>query len=157
MKEKIALKHVPLLSWDLSNPASALKNNRAMEVAQLTQLAEKNRWQIDIKSELEVYYHAIVLTDIQQNIQWVNQGFQSMTGYPPEFAIGKKPSFLHGKNTSTEVKQRIRENLGLGRRFTETLINYRKNREEYRCLITIVPLANSADQITHFMALEREI
>ncbi|MCE7057429.1 PAS domain-containing protein [Algoriphagus sp. AGSA1] len=157
MKEKITLKHVPLLSWDLSNPLSALKNNRAIELAQLTQLAGKNGWQVDIKSELEVYYHAIVVTDIQQNIHWVSQGFQSMTGYQPEFAIGKTPSFLQGENTSTEVKQRIRENLGSGRRFTETLINYRQNREEYRCQITVVPLSNWVNEITHFMALEREI
>ncbi len=157
MKEKITLKHVPLMSWDVSNPASALKINRAEELHQLSVLAEKNGWQIDVKSELEVYYHALVLTDLRQNILWVNQGFQSMTGYHPEFAIGKKPSFLQGKNTSSQVKQRIRENLGLGKRFTETLINYRKNREEYRCLITIVPLTNSSNDITHFMALEREI
>ena len=39
-------------------------------------------------------YEALVVTDLNKKIVWVNNGFFDMTGYPKGFAIGKKPTFL---------------------------------------------------------------
>lgn len=80
-----------------------------------------------------------------------------MTGYSPNFSLGKKPSFLQGNKTCMKARARIGKNLNMGRRLTETLTNYRRNGEEYICQISIIPLFNSTQDITHFLALETEV
>ena len=147
----------PLMSWDISNPIFNHRCKISSDLENLNTLRTSNKWEIDFSKELSVNYQTLVLTDINQQILWVNDGFQDMTGYSPDFALGKKPSFLQGINTATEVKNRIRNGLILGERISETITNYKKNGREYECLISIIPLYDSNKRITHYLALEREV
>lgn len=101
-------------------------------------------------------YDALVVTALDQNIVWVNQGFTEMTGYNKKFALGKRPSFLQGEKTSKSTVRDISEQLKSSQCYTGSITNYRKNGETYRCEIKILPLYNSNNELTHFMALERE-
>ncbi|WP_299534637.1 PAS domain-containing protein [Ulvibacterium sp.] len=101
-------------------------------------------------------YEALVVTDVEKKIIWTNKGFPEMTGYPKSFAIGKSPTFLQGRNTSLETKKEIRKLLKQQKRFSRTLINYRKNGEAYLCCIDVLPLFNSRREVTHFLAMEKE-
>ena len=145
------------MSWDISNPKSSVKLEKSEELHRLMKLAELNQWEVDLKKVLSEQYQALVLTDLNQKILYVNQGFHAMTGYTPDFAIGKKPTFLQGNSPSAAVTKRFRENLNSGRRFTESIVNYRQNGEEYVCQISIVPLFNSNNTLTHYLALENEV
>ena len=80
-----------------------------------------------------------------------------MTGYHKNYALGKKPSFLQGEKTSEATKQKIREKLKTEHGYEGSILNYRKNGEAYRCRIKIIPLYDSKKQLTHFIALEREL
>ncbi len=101
-------------------------------------------------------YEALVVTDVNKKIIWVNNGFREMTGYPKSFAVGKNPKFLQGKATSQKTKNEIRQLLKQQKRFSKSLINYRKSGEEYLCYIDVLPLYNSKEEVTHFLAMERE-
>ena len=101
-------------------------------------------------------YEALVVTNSEIKIIWANNGFQEMTGYAKRFAIGKKPSFLQGVNTSEETKLEIRHLIAQQRRFSASIINYRKNGEEYHCHIEVFPLFDSNNVLTHYMAMEKE-
>ncbi len=80
-----------------------------------------------------------------------------MTGYTSKFAIGKTPKILQGINTLVETRKKISKQLELNKPFTQTIINYRKNKEEYLCMVSIFPIKNINHEITHFIALEKEI
>ncbi len=123
----------------------------------LSHLSKRFLWKNNIRTILSTEYEALVLTNIDKKIVWVNQGFEKMTGYSSSFAIGKKPTFLQGKNTSNNTRAIFRQNLQKGTHFCDTLVNYRKNGEEYICQIELFPLQNTAGHITHFLALEQEI
>ena len=41
--------------------------------------------------------------------------------------------------------------------FTETVVNYRKNGETYLCQIKVVPLYNEVNELTHYLAFEKEL
>ncbi|WP_192349605.1 PAS domain-containing protein [Algoriphagus sp. Y33] len=157
MKNNKIEKFAPLMSWDISSPVSGIRAKKAKDLEALEGFSELHHWQVDLNKELMAGYQTLVLTDSNQQILWVNQDFHTMTGYTPEFAIGKKPTFLQGVKTSENVKRRIREGLAAGRSITESVINYRKSGEEYACHISIIPLIHSTRGITHFLALEREI
>ncbi|WP_115462913.1 PAS domain-containing protein [Winogradskyella aurantiaca] len=102
-------------------------------------------------------YDAIVITDKQQKIVWVSEGFYDMTGYSSSYAVGKQPTFLQGKDTQTSTKERIRVNLDNNNNFSASLINYKKNGEEYICQLKLFPLKDPDNNITHYLALERRL
>jgi PAS domain S-box-containing protein len=102
-------------------------------------------------------YDALVITDLNQEIVWVNEGFTEMTGYHKKYALRKRPSFLQGAKTSKTIKKQIREQLKTHYCYKGTITNYRKNGEAYRCQINIFPMYGSKGEPTHFIALEKEL
>ena len=157
MIKKSMGKYILLFSWDISNPKSSVRLEKSEELRRLMKLAELNHWEVDLKKLLSEEYKTVVLTDLNLEILYVNQGFHAMTGYTPDFAIGRKPTFLQGNSPSATVTKKFRENLTSGRRFTESIVNYRQNGEEYVSQISIVPLFNSSKILSHYLALENEV
>ncbi|MDT0690016.1 PAS domain-containing protein [Salegentibacter sp. F188] len=150
----------PLAGMDISSTSfhSALNRKRKeRELKSLKQFQKRFEWQFDINSVLDEEYDALVLTDATRVINWVSKGFYEMTGYAASFAIGRTPDFLQGQNTPEEIKKRVSRKLKEEIIFTETFTNYRKNNEEYLCEITIIPLRSYGTELTHFLALEREV
>ncbi len=150
----------PLLSMDIfsgSHFQSLEKGRKRMDLASLLTHDTEREWQFDHELILNKDYDALVLTDANQTIQWVNKGFSKMTGYPANYALGKQPKFLQGAATKPEIRKSIREKLGRPDIFSETVVNYRKNKEEYICKITIIPLLDSSLNLTHFLAIEKEV
>ena len=109
-----------------------------------------------VKTLQSASYQVLVVTDLERNIIWVNNGFHEMTGYSKHFAIGKRPTFLQGQKTSQKTKKEIRRLLVQQKRFSKALVNYRKNGDEYICQIEVLPLFNDNQEVTHFLAMERE-
>jgi PAS domain S-box-containing protein len=125
--------------------------------ALLEKFAKKFDWQIDLKKILLNDFEALVLTNVEREILWVDKGFEKMTGYTAQEVVGKKPTFLQGKNTQESTRLLFREKLALQIPFDITVTNYRKNGAEYLCKVQIFPLFNKHKKISHFLALEREI
>lgn len=150
----------PLLSMDIysGNFQHSLElEKRKMDLKELLQLEPELNSSFDHQLILQQAYDALVLTDMNQNITWVNKGFNKMTGYSSSFALGKSPKFLQGEKTIPETTQRIRQQLGNQKTFSEIVINYRKNKEEYKCEITIIPLFDYNQNLTHYLAIEKEV
>lgn len=150
----------PLMSWDMAGTVywkSFEKGRKINDLRKLRQLAQEYHWSVDLPTLLAPSYQALVLTNVEQEICWVNPGFTTMTGYPANFAIGQTPGFLQGDNTSLGEKERIRRQLKAGLSFTGSILNYRLNKEEYLCQLSIFPIKNNRNALTHFLALEQEI
>ncbi|MDF9798068.1 PAS domain S-box-containing protein [Catalinimonas alkaloidigena] len=149
----------PILCWDvysmflLERKNEAKKNN---DLRSLEKLHKQYHWQIELEAILSSSYEALVVTDSQQTICWVNDGFTQMTGYPASFALGRRPVFLQGKNTSPETKALIRQKLVQKKFCAADIVNYRKNGEEYLCHVEIHPVFDNQNQLAHFLALEKE-
>lgn len=150
----------PLLSWDIISQERFIKKHqakRAFDQSELNIFSKKYNWTNSVNEVIDNHYQALVLTDPSLVIQWVNEGFTKMTGYPGHHVIGKTPRVLQGKNTSPETRKQIRKKLSYGKPFREVITNYRKNHEEYECELNIYPIYNNSGNISHFLALENEI
>lgn len=97
---------------------------------------------------------AVILTDAQRRILWVNDDFTEITGYTLTEVIGKKPSLLQGPGSEKDAIQRIRRGLEHEIAFREEITNYRKNGESYMCKLVIHPVFNREQQLTNFIAFE---
>lgn len=102
-----------------------------------------------------MYQVAVILTDAERRILWVNQDFETITGYQLQEVVGKSPgSILQGPSTEPEAIQRIRKGLASGNSFKETITNYRKNGDPYICKLVIHPVYNSIKELVNFLAFE---
>lgn len=149
----------PLQSWDIFSEYMvdrANQNRKLDDQNQLNLFKTNYKWDFDTEVILDEDYTALVITDATQTIQWVNTGFGEMTGYSRNFAIGKHPRFLQGKETSAETKASIKTTLELHKPVSKQLLNYKKDGSPYICDIKIIPLFNTERELTHFMALEKK-
>jgi PAS domain S-box-containing protein len=98
---------------------------------------------------------AVILTDPQQRIIWVNDDFTAITGYSLGEAIGRIPGrMLQGPKTDPEVIERIRKAIQQRIPFRDQLTNYRKNGEPYLCKLVIHPVFDRNQELTNFIAFE---
>lgn len=102
-----------------------------------------------------MYPIAVILTDAQKKILWVNEDFTVITGYTYEEAIRRIPGdLLQGPKSEERVIQRIRESLNYKESIQTTITNYRKNGEAYLCKLVIHPVFSSHNELTNFIAFE---
>lgn len=150
----------PLLSWDIYNESyiNTLENaQRQQDIVKVKSLAKKMNWDNNIDSIFkDEAFEAIIITDLDQNIVWVNKGFTKMTGYTKVETLNKTPRFLQGAETSVEIKQKIKKQLNANLPFKEVVRNYKKDGEPYICEVKFFMLDNDYNK-THFMALERRV
>ncbi|APZ47934.1 diguanylate cyclase [Polaribacter reichenbachii] len=153
------LKVMPLISWDLFTLDYQKRIDEAKKKTELQQVlsfAKQFNWQNNLKQAFsENEYEALIITDKNQNIIWVNEGFTFMTGYSKSFAINKNPRFLQGNNTSLETKKRVKKKIALNKPFKDFIINQRKDKSNYKCEIKIIPLYN--EHTTHYIAFEKQV
>ena len=151
---------LPLASFDihLENYQSLVNEFRRNNDISHIKSILNDSWTTDLtKKVFQEDYDAIVLTDTNQKILWVSDGFRDMTGYSKKYAVGKRPSFLQGQETSKSVKNQIREELFYNHTFSGSLLNYRKNGEPYLCQISIFPIYDAKERLDNFIAFEKEI
>ncbi|MBA4852796.1 PAS domain-containing protein [Emticicia sp. BO119] len=148
----------PLLCWDIANPLLEKRIHIQNDIQQIDRLAHRYDWQSDIDfKSLLIESYSVVVTNLSQEIVWVSQSFQSMTGYDATETTGKSPAFLQGEKTNLQTKQFIREKLVKLENIEARILNYRKNGESYWCSIRIFPIQNSQSKVTHYIAIEKEV
>lgn len=144
----------PLMCWDIIlNQFSTLTHRSDLKT--LIAMKKQYGWNVDFNPVLKNEFDALVLTDLNQRICWVNKEFQKMTGYTAAFLRHKNLSFLQGKRTSLHVFRKIREAVASAKPIRGSIINYRKDGSTYNCSIEILPLLTSEKMLVHFLTIER--
>nr|WP_315156329.1 PAS domain S-box protein [uncultured Flavobacterium sp.] len=90
-------------------------------------------------------------------IVYVNEAFTRMTGYTAEEVIGKTPRILQGPKTDREELDKLGAALRQWQPYEVTLLNYKKNGEEFWDHMSINPVADTNGWFTHFVAIERDV
>ena len=111
-----------------------------------------------LEASMEESFNAVIITEAGAGypIIYVNPAFCEITGYGPHEVIGKSPSILQGPNTDKEVLQRLNQKIADGELFHGQAINYRKDGSEFMMEWKIAPIRNEQDEITHYLAIQRE-
>ena len=102
--------------------------------------------------------NAVVLTDADGKVVWVNDGFTRLTGYALEEMLGRRPgTVLQGPGTDPHTVEHIRERLQQGEGFSVEILNYGKTGRAYWLAIEVQPIRDEQGRITNFMAVESDI
>lgn len=102
--------------------------------------------------------NAVVVTDSNYRIEWVNASFTEMTGFELDEILGKKPgSFLRGPETDPSATRYMDARLEAGESFNCEILNYRKHGERYWASIEMHCIRDESGQIANYVAIETDI
>lgn len=100
---------------------------------------------------------AIIITDKDQKILYVNPAFSEITGYASKEVVGKNPSVLKSGKHSQKFYLKMWDTLLKGEVFKNVMINKHKNGEILYEEKVIVPVRNEKGSITHYVSTGRDI
>ncbi len=102
--------------------------------------------------------NAVIITDAEEKIIWVNEAFTRITEYDLEEVVGKKPGeFLQGEETNLAVVRFMRNEIKNVKAFECDIINYSKSGRKYWMRIQSQPQFDETGKLKYFFAIETDI
>jgi len=145
-------------------PLPLVRDEVVMRVSQAMQLTDL---QAQAQAENELAHllalvaqetaNAVIITDNEGYIEWVNDGFKRMTGYALSEVFGEKPGhILQGPNSNPDTVRRMGDAVRDGLPFQCEILNYHKSGEPYWVDVHIEPIYKY-DKLEKFIAIELDI
>jgi PAS domain S-box-containing protein len=102
--------------------------------------------------------NAVIITDRDGLVEWVNEGFFRLTGYSLHEVVGKKPGHvLQGPQTDPATVRRISRSIRSQKAFTDEILNYNKNGRPYWVSMNITPIFDRAGELIRYISIESDI
>lgn len=127
-------------------------------------IEESEREQRLFRAIIENTSESVIITEAERvdgpdhpKIQYVNEGFERVSGYKMNEVIGKTPRILQGKNRDEDTFIEIKECLEKGKTFSGEILNYTKEGKPYWLEVNIFPIRNKYGELIHFAAVQRDI
>lgn len=102
----------------------------------------------------------IVVADAQKTgfpLVYVNRGFEELTGFGADEAIGKDFTFLLGNDTDQPEADAIANGIALNEGCAVTLRSYRKDRSMFWSETSISLVRNADAAPTHFIGIQKDV
>ena len=110
-----------------------------------------------LAAALESAGEAIMITDVNGSIEYVNAAFIRIHGFSREEAIGKSPRILKSGKHDVEFYRDLWNTLLRGEVWSGEIINRNRDGSLVHVEETIAPIRNAAGEIINFVAVERDI
>ncbi len=106
---------------------------------------------------LDATVNMVAITDTQGILAYVNQAFTAGTGYSPAEVLGQNVRMLRSGIQDPAYYRALWQTISAGQHWEGELINRRKDGSQYVEAQAITPIRNSQGQITHYVAIKRDI
>ncbi len=106
---------------------------------------------------LETAAEAIMITDAEGVMLWVNPAFTTTTGYTTKEALGKTPRILKSGTHTEAFYRKFWKTIRAGERWRSEFVNRHKDGRIYYGEHTVSPVRDAAGAITHFVGIMHDI
>ncbi|MBP7997691.1 MAG: PAS domain S-box protein [Chloroflexi bacterium] len=106
---------------------------------------------------LDATANAIIITDTNSVIQWINPAFTLLTGYSATEAIGQTPRLLRSGKHNNAFYQDLWATSKSGQIWQGEIINQRKDGSLYVEWQTITPIYDEKGEVSRFIAVKQDI
>jgi len=110
-----------------------------------------------LASALRQTADAVVITDREGVIEYVNPAYEAVTGHTSAEAVGNMPSLVKSGHHDQRFYQHLWETILAGEVYSEVFVNRRKDGSVYYEAKTITPLKDGRGRITHFISTGKDI
>ena len=143
--------------------ASSLKDasgNIVAGIEMVRDITARRRMEEDrsrLAMAVEQSAEAIVVTDLEGTILYVNPAFERITGYSREEAVGKNPRFLHSGKHDESFYKKMWDTLARGEVWTGHFVNRKKDGSLYEEDAMISPVRDSSGDVVSYVAVKRDV
>ncbi len=144
------LANVQVLEWDGEQVAQAL----------YLDITERKLAEEDVRKlsrAVESSSSAVMITDFNGDIEYVNPKFSEITGHLMEDVIGKNPRFLQSGETLDSVYADLWSSITSGREWRGELYNRRKDGVFYWARHSISAVKDAQGVVTHFIDIQDDV
>lgn len=100
---------------------------------------------------------SIVITDLQERIEYVNQAFLLRTGYSRAEVLGRSSEAFSSNGLGPAQRQGLRETLARGEVWAGEQVNQRKDGSPLAEAVVVAPIRQPDGHISHFVELKQDI
>ena len=133
------------------------KDVRTVEFRDITDQKKAETELQRLSTAIEQSPEAVVITDPNGIIQYVNPAFEETTGYSREEAIGASPRILKSGQHDAAFYSNLWKTINSGKIWEGRFINKRKDGSVYTEEASISPVRNATGDITGYAAIKRDI
>jgi len=106
---------------------------------------------------IEQAAEAIIITDLEWNICYVNPAFERLNGYGRDEIIGQHTGIIKSDRHDSSFFKTIKEELASGRVWSGRMTNRRKDGSCYESEVTGSPVRDKQGSIISFVSIHRDI
>jgi len=124
----------------------------------ICQMAEEQNLMRLHRAAVEKTANAIMITNYQGKIEWVNDAFSKQTLFLSEDVIGHKPTLLNSNtiNSNQQVKE-MWAMIRVGNVWTGEIVNRKKDGTLITVYQTVTPLRDDVGGISHYVSVSEDI
>ncbi len=100
---------------------------------------------------------SVMVTNLNAEIEYVNDSFVRVSGYSRDEVIGRNPRLLNSGKTPHATHQSMWQALSRGETWEGEFINRRKDGSEYIEAVKMAPVREPDGRITHYVAIKDDI
>jgi PAS domain S-box-containing protein len=100
---------------------------------------------------------SVIITNADGNIEFVNNAFIKSSGYSGTEVGGKKLSFLSSGLINSDTYRHMWIKISAGEEWIGELLHKKKNDDLFWELVTVSPIKNANNEITHYLCLSEDI
>ncbi|CAN5183077.1 hypothetical protein BH10PSE17_BH10PSE17_32460 [soil metagenome] len=129
-------------------------------VVSFTDVTENHRAQVELRKlslAVDQSPSAVLITDLDNRIEYVNAAFAHVTGYSAEEVLGRDVKLLESGATSPEIHSDMAATLGRGEAWKGEVVNRRRNGDHYTDLVWITPIRDLNGRITQYLSIQQDI
>ncbi len=130
------------------------------DAAMLDMLEEQQQAQVELRKlsqAVEQSPVAVIITDLDARIEYVNRAFVEVSGYSEEELRGNNPRLLASGLTSPAHYKAMWDTLLRGENWQGQLTNRNKQGEIYYEYAVISPIRQADGRVTHYLAVKQDI
>ncbi|MCK8522719.1 PAS domain-containing protein [Aquimarina sp. D1M17] len=146
---------LPLLSWEFYGENHIALQAYKDDLVTLNQITKNWDFEKNYIEELVDKESVIVITNTDLKIVYASKNIEKLNGYSPEEVIGNSPKMFQGADTCAETTKTVRAAVDNAAPFEVSILNYRKDKTPYVCLIKGFPILNKKGKLINYIAFEK--
>ena len=123
----------------------------------ISERKETERKSIQLFQAVQQAGEAVMMTDRNGVIEYVNPAFTSITGYAPDEIIGQTPAMLKSSAQDPAFYKELWDTITRGEVWHGTLIDRKKDGSFYPAMMSVAPIHDDSGDITHFVSLQQDM
>jgi len=129
------------------------QNTMVSTAIDITERKHADEMLIKLSGAVEQTADSVSITDRNGNIEYVNHAFEIMTGYSAKEALGKTFRILKSGANNDKYYEELWGTILSGKAFNSEILNKKKNGDLYYESISITPIYDNSNKITHFVGI----